>query len=144
MNIAAIVATVALIRLFFSSNQKTLPLPGGRAAGRRFAPPPPPLHGVPSLPVAGEPGLSVRALSGEFVRQAVDGLVVGQDGADVLLEERREPQTHAVDLHTTGSVASAKSWKQRKVGQAAGCKAASRVRQDVIGGRLTRDFLLGV
>lgn len=54
---------------------------------------------MPSLSVRGEPPLFVRALSGEFVRQAVDGLVVGQNGADVLFKERREPQTHAVNLN---------------------------------------------
>lgn len=75
-------------------------LPGCGAAGRRFAPPPPPLHGVPCLPVRSVSCLSVSALSGQSVGQAVDGLVVGQDGADVLLEECREPQTHAVDLDT--------------------------------------------
>lgn len=75
-------------------------LPGCGAAGRRFAPPPPPLHGVPCLPVRSVSCLSVSSLSGQSVGQAVDGLVVGQDGADVLLEECREPQTHAVDLDT--------------------------------------------
>lgn len=50
------------------------------------------------LSVRSVSGLSVSALSGQFVRQAVDGLIVGQDGADVLLEQSREPQTHAVDL----------------------------------------------
>lgn len=53
---------------------------------------------MPSLSVCGEPCLSVRAFTGQFVRQAVDGLVVSQDGADVLLKQCREPQTHAVDL----------------------------------------------
>lgn len=76
------------------------PLPGRGAAGRRFAPPPPPLHCVPRLPVRSVSRLSVGALSGQSVGQAVDGLVVGQDGADVLLEECGEPQTHAVDLET--------------------------------------------
>lgn len=76
---------------FFLVEYEPHPLPGGRAAGRRFAPPPPPLHGVPSLSVRGEPGLPVSALSGEFVWQAVDGLVVSKDGADMLFKERREP-----------------------------------------------------
>lgn len=55
---------------------------------------------MPSLSVSGESCLSVRAFTGQFVCQAVDGLVVSQDGADVLLKQRREPQTHAVDLQT--------------------------------------------
>lgn len=53
---------------------------------------------MPRLSVRSVSCLSISALSGEFVRQAVDGLIVGQDGADVLLKQRREPQTHTVDL----------------------------------------------
>lgn len=53
---------------------------------------------MPRLSVRSVSRLSIGALSGQFVRQAVDGLIVGQDGADVLLKQRREPQTHTVDL----------------------------------------------
>lgn len=49
------------------------------------------------LSVCGVSCLSVSALSGQFVRDAVDGFVVRQDGADVFLEQRREPQAHTVD-----------------------------------------------
>lgn len=58
---------------------------------------------MPGLSVCRVSRLSVRALSVQFIRQAVNGLVVGQDGADVLLEQRRQPQTHAVDLETQRS-----------------------------------------
>lgn len=75
-------------------------LPGCSAASGRFAPPPP-LHGVPRRSVCSVPCLSVCALSGQFACQAVDGLVVRQDGADMLLKQRGQPQTHAVDLETT-------------------------------------------
>lgn len=81
-------------------NKMSLFLPGCSAARWRFAPPPPPLHGVPCLSVCSVSRLSVCALSGQFVRQAVDGLVVGQNGADMLLKQCREPQTHTVDLET--------------------------------------------
>lgn len=84
-------------------NKTSRLLPGRSAAGWRFAPPPPPLHGVPRLSVRSVSRLSVGALSGQFFSQAVDGLVVGQDGADVLLKQRREPQTHTVDLETQQS-----------------------------------------
>lgn len=77
-----------------------LALPGCSAAGWRFTPPPPPLHGMPCLSVRSVSGLPISALSGQFVRQAVDGLIVGQDGADMLLKQSREPQTHTVDLET--------------------------------------------
>lgn len=53
---------------------------------------------MPRLSVRSVSCLSVRALSGQLVCQAVDGLIVGQDGADVLLKQRRQPQTHTVDL----------------------------------------------
>lgn len=75
-------------------------LPGCSAACRRLTPPPPSLHGVPCLSVRSVSRLSVCALSGQFVCQAVDGLVVSQDGADMLLKQRRQPQTHTVDLET--------------------------------------------
>lgn len=75
-------------------------LPGCGAAGWRFAPPPSPLHGVPCLSVRSVSRLSVSALSGQLIRQAVDGLVVIQDGADMLLKQCREPETHTVDLET--------------------------------------------
>lgn len=77
-----------------------LALPRCSAAGWRFTPPPPPLHGMPCLSVRSVSGLPISALSGQFVRQAVDGLIVGQDGADMLLKQSREPQTHTVDLET--------------------------------------------
>lgn len=53
-----------------------------------------------SLSVCGVSRLSVGALSGQFVGQAVDGFVVGEDGTDVLLEQSRESQTHTVNLQT--------------------------------------------
>lgn len=52
---------------------------------------------MPCLSVRGVSRLSVGALPGHFICQTMDGLVVGQDGADVLLKQSREPQTHAVD-----------------------------------------------
>lgn len=55
---------------------------------------------MPCLSVRSVSCLSISALSGQFVRQAVDGLIVGQNGVDVLLKQRREPQTHTVDLET--------------------------------------------
>lgn len=55
---------------------------------------------MPCLSVRSVSCLSVSALSGQFVRQAVDGLIVGQNRVDVLLKQRREPQTHTVDLET--------------------------------------------
>lgn len=44
--------------------------------------------------------LSVGALSGQLTCQAMNGLIIIQDGADVLLKQSRKPQTHAVDLRT--------------------------------------------
>lgn len=75
-------------------------IPRCSAARGRLAPPPSPLHGVPCLSVRSVSGLSVSALPGQFICQSVDGLVVGQDGTDMLLKQCRKPQTHTVDLKT--------------------------------------------
>lgn len=66
-------------------------LPGRGAACRRFASPPPPLHYVPCLSVCSVSCLSVGPLFGQFISQAVDGFVVSQDGADMLLKQGRKP-----------------------------------------------------
>lgn len=81
-----------------ASNEMSRVLPGCCAACWRFTPPPPAFHCMPCLSVRGVSRLSVGALPGHFICQTMDGLVVGQDGADVLLKQSREPQTHAVDL----------------------------------------------
>lgn len=56
---------------------------------------------MPCLSVCRVSGLSVSALSAEFVCQAMDCSVIGQDGTDMLFEQCREPQTHTVDLDKT-------------------------------------------
>lgn len=80
------------------SSNVFLLLPGCIAARRGVAPPPPPLHRMPCLLVRSVSPLFVRALSGQSIGQSVDGFIVVQDGADVLLKQRRKPQTHAVNL----------------------------------------------
>lgn len=73
-------------------------VPGCSAARRRVASPPPPLHYVPCLSVCSVSCLSVAALSGQFICQAVNGFVVGQDGTDMLLKQCRKPQAHTIYL----------------------------------------------
>lgn len=90
-------------------------LPGCIAAGWGVAPPPPPLHGVPRLSVRGVSPLFVRALSGQSVGQTVNGFIVIQDGADVLLKQGRKPQTHAVNLQTRTKMVKKSQRKKEKM-----------------------------
>lgn len=77
--------------IFKAAEKVKFHLPGRGAACRRFASPPPPLHYVPCLSVCSVSCLSVGALFGQFISQAVDGFVVSQDGADMLLKQGRKP-----------------------------------------------------